>query len=134
MVALLLGALACGPEDSDARADAPVVKADLGERFELALGERADVAGFRVAFVRVAEDLRCPEAVLCAQDGNAAVAFAVKSEAGSATLTLHTDREPRAAAAMGHALRLVELRPRPAEGVLRHSTNYQATLIVEPAP
>ena len=132
--AVLLGALACGPAGSDAGAEAPAVVAELGEWFDLALGQRADVAGFRVEFARVAEDSRCPEAVQCVQAGNAAVAFAVESEAGKATLTLHTDRTPRAAAAMGRALRLVELRPRPAEGAPPDSAAYEATLIVEPAP
>jgi hypothetical protein len=111
-----------------------VVEAAYGERFDLGLGERADVAGFRVAFTRVAEDSRCPEDARCVQAGNAAAAFAVESEAGSATLTLHTDREPRRAAVMGHALRLVELRPRPKEGAPPHSAAYAATLIVETAP
>jgi hypothetical protein len=98
-----------------------VVEAAYGERFDLGLGERADVAGFRVAFTRVVEDSRCPEDARCVQ-------------AGSATLTLHTDREPRRAAVMGHALRLVELRPRPKEGAPPHSAAYAATLIVETAP
>lgn len=132
--AALLGALACGPAASDAGPDPPAVEAELGERFDLGLGQRADVAGFRVEFARVVEDSRCPEAVQCVQAGNAAVAFAVESEAGSATLTLHTGREPRAAAVMARALRLVELRPRPAEGTLPDSLGYEATLIVEPAP
>jgi hypothetical protein len=82
----------------------------------------------------VAEDSRCPADVECAQAGNAAAAFAVESEAGSATLTLHTGREPRRAAAMGRALNLIELRPRPAQGAPPDSIAYVATLVVEPAP
>jgi hypothetical protein len=133
-VPLLFATLACGPGDPDSAADAPAVEAAYGERFDLVLGERADVAGFRVAFTRVAEDSRCPEDARCVQAGNAAAAFAVESEAGSATLTLHTDREPRRAAVMGRALRLIELRPRPMEGALPDSAAYVATLIVETAP
>ena len=129
---LFLPVLACEPGSPGADPDAPAVEAAYGERFNLSPGERADVGGFRVAFARVAEDSRCPPEVRCVQAGNAAAAFAVESDAGSATLTLHTDREPRRAAAMGYALSLVELRPRPVEGALPDSAAYEATLVVEP--
>ncbi len=132
-VLLTLPALACGSGPSS-EPDAPTVEAAYGERFDLSLGERADVAGFHVAFARVSEDSRCPEDVQCVHAGNAAAAFGVEREAGRATLTLNTDREPRRAAAMGHALRLVELRPRPVGGALPDSEAYEATLVVEPEP
>ena len=90
--------------------------------------------GFRVVFRRIAEDSRCPAGARCVQAGNAAAAFSVGSEAGSATLTLHTDREPRRAAAMGRALRLIALRPRPAEGAAPDTAAYVATLLVDLAP
>jgi hypothetical protein len=131
---LLLGTLACGPGDHEGSPEAPVVEAGYGQRFDLGLGERADVDGFRVVFTRIAEDSRCPEGAECVQAGNAAAAFSVGSEEGSATLTLHTDREPRRAAAMGRALRLIELRPRPVAEVRPDTVGYVATLLVEPAP
>jgi hypothetical protein len=67
------------------------------------------------------------------QAGNGAAAFALESEAGRATLTLNTDREPRSAAAAGRELRMVDLAPRPrADGAL-DTSSYVATLIVSPA-
>ena len=112
-----------------------VVEAPYGEPFALEFGERAVVAGeFRVTFERVAEESRCPEGARCVQEGNAAAAFAVESDAGSATLTLHTGREPRSAAAMGGELRLVDLAPRPRPDAVPDSAAYEATLIVSPAP
>jgi hypothetical protein len=131
---LLLAILACGPGDHEVALEAPVVEAAYGQRFDLGLGERADVDGFRVVFTRIAEDSRCPESAQCVQAGNAAAAFSVGSEEGSATLTLHTDREPRRAAAMGRALRLIELRPRPAAGTVPDTAAYVATLLAERAP
>jgi len=131
---LLFGTLACGPGDHEVAPETPVVEAAYGQRFDLGLGERADVEGFRVVFTRIAEDSRCPEGAQCVQAGNAAAAFSVESEVGSATLTLHTDREPRRAAAMGRALRLLELRPRPVAEALPDTAAYVATLLVEPAP
>jgi hypothetical protein len=132
-VALLaLVVLACGRGEPGGGPDPPAVEAAYGEPFDLSLGERAHVGGFRVVFKRVAEDSRCPEGMRCVQARNAAAAFAVESDAGSATLTLNTDREPRGAAAMGYGLRLVELRPSPT--VPPDSTAYVATLVVDPAP
>lgn len=131
---LLIGTLACGSGDNEVAPKAPVVEAAYGQRFDLALGERADVEGFRVVFTRVAEDSRCPDGARCVQAGNAAAAFSVGSEEGTATLTLHTDREPRRAAAMRRALHLIELRPRPAAEALPDTATYVATLLVEPAP
>jgi len=133
-VPLLLTTLACGPGDPDSAADAPAVEAAYGERFDLGLGARADVVGFRVTFTRIVEESRCPRGARCVQVGNAAAAFAVESDAGSATLTLHTGREPRGVAVMGRALRLIELRPHPEEGAPPDSSAYVATLIVELAP
>ncbi len=136
-VAIVLGALACsdgsGAGGGAAAIGDAVVETAYGEPFDLGLGERALVAGeFRVTFDRVAEESRCPEGAECVQAGNAAAAFAVESDAGSATLTLNTGREPRRAAAMGGELRLVELSPRPDAGA--GTSAYEATLIVSPAP
>ena len=137
MAAIVFVALACGGETGDGTADVgeAFVEAPYGEPFDLALGERGVVAGeFRVTFVRVAEESRCPEGAECVQEGNAAAAFAVESDAGSATLTLNTGREPRSATAMGGELRLVRLVPWPRADAAADSAAYEATLIVSPAP
>lgn len=123
--------LACGPSGHAA----PSVRAGYGESFVLALGETAEVGdAYRVRFDRVSEDSRCPADARCVQAGNAAAAFGVESERGSATLTLHTDRAPRSAAAMGGELTLMDLAPLPATGVEPDSADYRATVIVRPAP
>ena len=135
--AIVLVALACGGGSGDGTAEVgeAVVGASYGEPFDLGLGERAVVAGeFHVTFERVAEESRCPEGAACVQEGNAAAAFAIESDAGSATLTLHTGREPRSAAAMGGELRLVAREPRPRADAVADSMAYEATLIVSPAP
>ena len=117
-VAAALGgmALACGPSGGAV----PVVRAGYGEPFVLALGETAEVGdGFRVRFDRVSE---------------AAAAFGVESERGSATLTLQTDRAPRSAAAMGGQLTLLALDPPPVTGVEPDSAGFRVTVVVRTAP
>lgn len=130
--ALCLAALACG------QAGAPgetALRARYGEPFDLPLGRRASVGGeLDVTFARVAEDSRCPTGTDCPEPGNAAAVFAVDGDRGSATLTLHTGREPRRIAAAGHALELVELRPARSPGAVPDSADYEVTLVVRPAP
>ena len=137
--ALVVAALACGGGGGNGSGPAEVgeaiVEAPYGQPFELALGQGALVAGeFHVTFERLAEESRCPEGAECVQAGNAAAAFAVESDAGRATLTLNTGREPERAAAMGGELRLVELAPRPGADDVTDTSAYVATLIVSPAP
>ena len=132
LVVLCLATLACG------RAGAPgesALRASYGEPFDLPLGRRASVGGeLDVTFARVAEDSRCPTGADCAEPGNAAAMFAVEGDRGSASLTLHTGREPRRIAAAGHVLELVELRPAPSPGAAPDSADYEATLIVRRVP
>jgi hypothetical protein len=136
---IAIAALACGggSEEGNGPAEGGEVVAEAGyeEPFDLGLGQGALVDGeFRVTFERVAEDSRCPRGAECVQAGNAAAAFAVASDAGTATLTLNTGREPRSAAAMGGQLRLVELAPPPVADAPAESGAYVATVIVSPAP
>lgn len=132
LVACFLVALACGEAGTPGE---PPLQASYGEPFDLPLGRRASVGGeLRVTFARVAEDSRCPTGADCPEPGNAAAVFAVAGDRGSATLTLHTGREPRRIAAAGHALELVELRPARSSGEPPDSADYEATLVVRPAP
>lgn len=126
-----LAGLACGPNAGGE----PMTRTAYGEAFTLGLGEGAEVGGdYRVRFVRVSEDSRCPVGVQCVQAGNAAAELAVESDRGSATLTLHTGREPRSATAMGGELDLIEVLPPPAVDADPDSIVYQATLVVRSAP
>jgi hypothetical protein len=130
--ALLAAVLACGGGAGDAGEPSTVA---YGDTFHLAIGERALVGGeFQVTFARVAEESRCPSGARCPEAGNAATAFGVASETGSATLTLNTGREPRSAAAAGHELHLIALEPLPRAGAATDSAEYAATLIVRPVP
>jgi hypothetical protein len=105
-----------------------------GDSFHLQHGELALIgAESRVTFRRIAEESRCPAGVDCIQAGNAAAVFGVEGPAGTATLTLNTNREPRRAAAAGLTLTLVELGPLPANGAAVDTAAYEATLVADPA-
>ncbi|HET9332708.1 MAG TPA: hypothetical protein VFQ21_03920 [Gemmatimonadota bacterium] len=132
LIAISLATVACreagGPAES-------AVQATYEEPFDLSLDERASVGGeFRVTFDRVTEDSRCASRAECAPPGNAAVVLKIDGEEGTATLTLHTGREPRRAAAAGHALELVELRPARSPDSPPDPEDYEVTLLVAPLP
>jgi hypothetical protein len=61
---VLIFLLGCGPGD---------INADLGERFTLAIGQRADIKSesIGVKFVEVIGDSRCPQGVQCIWAGEA---------------------------------------------------------------
>lgn len=127
-LALSVAALACAP---GAEPESGEVPASYGEPFQLGLGESARLeADLRVAFARVSGDSRCPVDAGCAEPGSAAVVLALEGSAGSATLTLHTGREPRRASAAGHTVELVELRP---DSTPADPARYEARLVVTPS-
>ena len=128
-LALPLAAIACSPE---AEPEGGALQASYGEPFRLAAGESARLGSdVRVAFARVSDDARCPAGAECAEPGSAAVVLALAGPAGSATLTLHTGREPRRASAAGHTVELVDLRPD--SGPPADSARYEVRLVVTPS-
>jgi hypothetical protein len=132
LIGISLATVACGEAGGPAESS---VQASYGEPFDLSLDERARVGGeFRVTFDRVAEDSRCASGADCAAPGNAAVVLKIDGEEGTATLTLHTGREPRRAAAAGHSLELVELRPARSPDAPPDPEDYEVTLVVGPLP
>ena len=122
-------ASACGCAREPEKAE---TSARYDHAFSLSLGERARVEDrVTIGFAWVAEDTRFGSGADCPSAGNAAVVLALDDREGSATLTLHTAREPRRAAAVGHAVTLLALEP---DVPPRDSTDYSATLVVSTAP
>jgi hypothetical protein len=109
VVICLLAATACD-ESSPA---APSVGLDA--RFTLSPGElaRVDGAGFRLQFVEVTGDSRCPGDAICIQGGDALVHVRVV-DGGSVPYELHTGDSSRASAVHGgFRIALEELQPYP---------------------
>lgn len=123
----LLAATACDEKS----ATAPTVP--LNERVTLAPGEAVSVdgAGFRLQFVRVSGDSRCPADAVCIQGGDAVVHVLVVDPAGSAAYELHTGDTARAAATHRQTrIELVELQPYPFSSRTIPPEEYRATLRV----
>lgn len=124
-----------GEPDTIVEGAAPAtVRADLDEAFDLPYGRAAVVGPERltIRFRSLAEESRCPADVQCPTAGNAAAVFGVLgADGGTATITLNTDRDPRAVGVLGHRVRLTGLEPEPeTAGAQVDSANYASTLVV----
>lgn len=104
----------------------------LNQEFVLAPGEVAKVAdtGFRIRFVEVQGDARCPADVVCIQAGDALVRIEVLSFGGGAQpYDLHTG-DLRPVVHEGFTIALVNLAPYPFSSKTILPDEYRATLRV----
>jgi hypothetical protein len=126
LVICLLAATACD-ESSPA---APSV--GLNSRFTLSPGglARVDGVGFRLQFVEVTGDSRCPIDAICIQGGDALVH--VRAVDGATTrYELHTGDGSRAAVTHGgYRIELAELQPYPFSSQPIQPGDYRATFVV----
>jgi len=109
----------------------PGVPARLGEEVALAPGQTAEVEGERlaVAFLRVAEDSRCPRDVQCVRAGEAKVELELRVDDRVEGVVLATPIEPRSAALGPYRVHLLRLEPLPTR--VGPPERYTATLRVE---
>ena len=104
----------------------------LGREFTLEPGQTASLEGtsFRVRFLRVSGDSRCPADVVCVQGGDAVVHVRA-ADGGSAEYELHTGDQARAVAAhAGFRIVLERLQPYPFSSRAIQPEEYRATLTV----
>ena len=89
-------------------------------------------AGFRLVFVRVSGDSRCPADVVCIQGGDAIVHLRVIDTGGAtADYALHTGDSSRAVAAHRQArIELTQLDPYPFSSRTIAPGEYRATVTV----
>ena len=126
LVFCLLAASACD-EKSPVGPTVP-----LNERFTLARGEvaRVDGADFRVQFVEVTGDSRCPADAVCIQGGDALVHVRV-IDGSTTAYELHTGDSSRAAVTHQQVrIALVELQPFPFSSRTIAPDEYRATFTV----
>ena len=104
----------------------------LDREFTLDPGQTASLEGtsFRVRFLRVSGDSRCPADVVCIQGGDAVVHVRA-TNGGSADYELHTGDPSRAVAAhAGFRIALERLQPYPFSSRVIQPEEYRATLTV----
>jgi hypothetical protein len=104
----------------------------LNDQFTLARGASAQIdgAGFRLEFVQVTGDSRCPADAVCIQGGDALVHVRVL-DGGTAAYVLHTGDASRAGVTHQQLrIELVQLQPYPFSSRTIGPDEYRATFIV----
>jgi hypothetical protein len=124
-----------GDEEPLAAAEVePDVAVELGASFRLRPGETAVVAGgeWRVRFVAVRGDSRCPVDVECVWAGSAEVAVETAGPDDPwVERSLHTGVEPRELRADGFTLALLDVEPAPRSTAPTDPARYVAVLQVD---
>ena len=85
------------------------------ERVEIRIGQQktTSVGHFKIKFVKVMEDSRCPMNAKCTWAGNARVQLTVKGNKGSRTIELNTGRDPHVVTYDGYDFRMEDVVPSP---------------------
>ncbi len=112
------------------------VHPDLGEPFQLRVGERAVIesADLDVRFLEVAGDSRCPSnaLILCIWEGDAAIVVETSpKDADALHHTLHTNLEPMSVSLGSVRLILQQLDPYPEDVTPIPTGEYRATFVVD---
>ena len=128
--------LGCGSTVAPDLDPLEAVHPDLGEPFQLRVGERAVIArvDLDVRFLEVAGDSRCPSnaLILCVWEGDAAIVVETSSkDADALHHTLHTNLEPMSVNLGSVRLILQRLDPNPEDVTPTPVGEYLATLVVE---
>ena len=125
VVFCLLAATACSGKS-------PTTPGPIDTRLMLARGEtvRAPGTGFRLQFVEVTGDSRCPADALCVWGGDAVVHVrALDVSGGETSYELHTGDSARAAVVHGDVrIELAALQPYPFSSRTIEPDEYRATL------
>ncbi|MDQ1610463.1 MAG: hypothetical protein QOG00_394 [Pyrinomonadaceae bacterium] len=124
---------ATGRAARDGRAAQTMGGARLVETVDVRVGREATVSArkFKIRFVAVREDSRCPEGVQCVWAGNARVAVKLSGAGGRpVTIELNTMTEPREVTFANYTVKLTNLAPRPVAEGQPKPRDYVATFTV----
>lgn len=129
-------ALGCDSATRPDPSDLAVGHPDLGEPFQLHVGERAvlDAVDLDVRFLEVGSDSRCPSnaLILCIWEGDAAVVVETSPIGADARHhVLHTTLDPKSVVLGTVRLTLQVLDPYPVDVTSIPSEEYVATFVVE---
>ena len=87
-------------------------------------------AGFKIKFVEMVEDSRCPAGTNCVWAGNAKVKIEVRGKGSARTFELNSTSEPTVVVFSGYEIKLLGLTPKPAANVRINPDKYLATFEV----
>ena len=107
-----------------------VARREVGQAFDMKIGETVGVGDLRLTFRSVESDSRCAIDVVCVWAGDAEIALKIEQGSQAAVAALHTTLEPKKTEWNGYTIALVSVSPS------RNSTkdidpaDYRAQLVV----
>ena len=129
ILAILSLAVACGSDSSPTAPGEPIIVG--ASEVQLRAGESREVGDLRVTFDRVTNESRCPNGVVCAWAGDAAVQLTVRSGNEERTPLLHTHADfGRYTDLFGRRIYLADVSPYPEKDKVIAPASYVVLLKV----
>ena len=100
------------------------------QEVEVQVSHEKTFSGFKIKFVEMIDDSRCPRDVNCVWAGNARILVQVSKKGKSKTFELNSLLAPQAVRFEGYEFKLTRLTPEPASNIRIRKDGYVATIKV----
>lgn len=104
------------------------VSAKQKQEISVQINNEVSAKGFKVKFVELVEDSRCPADTNCVWAGNAKIKVRVTKNGKTRILELNSTLRNRPASFGGYTFRLVGLTPEPRSNIRINRNGYVATI------
>ena len=101
---------------------------------EVQISHEKFLSGFKIKFVDMLDDSRCPKDVNCVWAGNARISVEVSKKGKTKTFELNSNMSPQTVAFDGYEFKLTKLTPEPASNIRIRKDGYVATISVVKKP
>ena len=116
--------------DAKAQTSQTVTQREIGEAFDMKIGETITVGDLRLTFRSVEGDSRCPIDAICVWAGDAEIALKIEQGSQAAVAALHTTLEPKKTEWNGYTISLVSVSPSRNSTTTVNPADYRARLLV----
>jgi hypothetical protein len=116
--------------DAKAQTSQTVTQREIGQAFDMRIGETISVGDLRLTFKSVEGDSRCPIDAVCVWAGDAEIALKIEQGSQAAVAALHTTLEPKKTEWNGYTIALVSVSPSRSSATAVKPADYRAQLLV----
>ena len=116
--------------DAKVQTSPSVTQREVGQAFDMKIGETVSVGDLRLTFRSVEGDSRCPIDAVCVWAGDAEIALKIEQGSQAAVAALHTTLEPKKTEWNGSTIALVSVSPSRNSAKDIDPADYRARLMV----
>ena len=128
LIAILLTALVLGTVSVGSAK--PRWKGKHHQEVEVQINHEKAFSGFKIKFIDMIEDSRCPRDTTCVWAGNAKVSVQVSKKGKKKISELNSNMTPHTVSFEGYEFKLTKLTPEPASNIRIRKDGYVATIAV----